>query len=419
MENVVVTGMGLISSLGNTPELMFHNLQQGMCAFRTEPDWQKYVGLSTHVSAPAFAYDAKHLPRHVRRSMSPMSEMAFLATVDALNDAQLTVGRTEGVGQTHYHRPDPMRVGLVMGSTTGSPNYLEAYFKKLIENGGPKGQLSTSFFKVMNHSVATNVALALGYSGPLLSPSSACSTSSQSAVLAMQMIRAGIWDVAVVGGADELHFTSAAVFDTVQASSKHYNDRPQEIPGPFSKNRDGLVVSEGAGIIILESESYARARKARVYAEITGGAYFCDGTHMSQPQSEQMAITMHQALKDARLAPEAMDYVNAHATATSVGDEQEVQAIAAVFGHRSVPVSSLKGHFGHSLAACGAIEIMATIKMMEHSTLIANRNVSELCEEFAGVDLLRENRSKMIHYALSNNFAFGGMNTSLIVKNLM
>jgi 3-oxoacyl-[acyl-carrier-protein] synthase II len=419
MQNVVITGRGLISSLGNSPELMFQNLQQGACAFRSEPDWQKYNGLETYVSAPAYPYNAQSLSRNVRRSMSAMSEMAYLATVDALNDAQLTIGRDENSTHTNFHRPDQLRVGLVMGSTSGSPIYLEAYFKKLFEMGGPKGQMSTSFFKVMNHSVATNVALALGYSGPLISPSSACSTSSQAAILAMQLIRAGVWDVAIVGGADELHFTSVAVFDTVKASSKNYNDRPQDIPGPFSNNRDGLVVSEGAGILVLESESHARSRKAKIYGQLLGGSYFCDGIHMSQPQAEQMALTMREALKDANLSPDAIDYVNAHATATSIGDEQEVQAISSVFTGRKVPVSSLKGHLGHSLAACGTIEIIAILEMMKNKTLICNRNVTEVSPEFSGVDILTQNKKKDIPYVLSNNFAFGGMNTSLIIKNQM
>jgi 3-oxoacyl-[acyl-carrier-protein] synthase II len=351
--------------------------------------------------------------------MSAMSEMGYLATVDALHDAQLSVGRNEVSNQHGYYRPDPMKVGLVMGSTSGSPIYLESYFKKMFENGGPKGQMSTSFFKVMNHSVATNVALALGYSGPLLSPSSACSTSSQAAILAMQLIRAGVFDVAVVGGADELHFTSVAVFDTVKASSKNYNHAPQDIPGPFAKNRDGLVVSEGAGVIILESERHAKARGAKIYAQMMGGTYFCDGIHMSQPQSEQMALTMVEALKDSKISAEAIDYVNAHATATSIGDEQEVRAIGSVFHQKKVPVSSLKGHLGHSLAACGVIEMISIIEMMKHKNLIGNRNVSEVSEDFHKVDILLKNRKSDLNYALSNNFAFGGMNTSLVIKNLM
>jgi 3-oxoacyl-[acyl-carrier-protein] synthase II len=418
MENVVVTGLGVISSLGNTSELMFKNLESGMCAFRSEPEWEKYVGLETFVSAPAHPYDISALPRQCRRSMSPMSEMGFLAAIDALKDAQLNVAR-HADDNNPFFRPNAMKTGLVLGSTSGSPIYLETYFKKMIENHGPKGQMSTSFFKVMNHSVAANVALALDYSGPLLSPSSACSTSSQAVILAMQLIRAGVFDVAVVGGADELHYTSVAVFDTVKASAKNYNHNPQMIPGPFAKNRDGLVVSEGAGVIILESESHAKKRSAKIYAEISGGAYFCDGIHMSQPQADQMAVTMKEALKDAGLNPADIDYVNAHATATQVGDEQEVKAISSVFENQNIPVSSLKGHLGHSLAACGVIEIIAIIEMMKNKKIIGNRNVAEVSPGFEKVNVLTENKKGQINHVLSNNFAFGGMNTSLVVKNLL
>jgi 3-oxoacyl-[acyl-carrier-protein] synthase II len=418
MENVVVTGMGVISSLGNNSELMFKNLEMGTCAFRSEPEWEKYVGLETFVSAPAHAYDISSLSRQCRRSMSPMSEMGYLAAVDALTDAQVNIGRNSDETRPFFS-PDPMKTGLVLGSTSGSPIFLESYFQKIFEQGGPKGQMSTSFFKVMNHSVAANVALALNYSGPLLSPSSACSTSSQAVILAMQLIRAGVFDIAIVGGADELHYTSVAVFDTVNASAKHYNDNPQMIPGPFAINRDGLVVSEGAGVIVLESESHAKKRNAKVYAEISGGAYFCDGIHMSQPQAEQMAITMKQALKDAKITAAEVDYVNAHATATQLGDEQEVKAIISVFEKQKIPVSSLKGHFGHSLAACGVIEIIAIIEMMKNKKIIGNRNVTEVSRDFDKLDILTENRNGPIDYVLSNNFAFGGMNTSVIIKNLL
>lgn len=418
MENVVVTGLGIISSLGNSPELMFKNLEEGMCAFRSEPDWEKYVGLETYVSAPAHPYDVSSLPRHARRSMSPMSEMGYLASKMALVDSGLNISRNLDDGAPGF-RPNLMKTGLVLGSTSGSPIFLESYYKKMLENGGPKGQMSTSFFKVMNHSVAANVALALDYSGPLLSPGSACSTSSQAVILAMQLIRAGVYDVAVVGGADELHYTSVSVFDVVKASAKNYNNNPQMIPGPFAKNRDGLVVSEGAGVIVLESESHAKKRNAKVYAEICGGTYYCDGIHMSQPQAEQMAITMRAALEDAKLDPKDIDYVNAHATATAVGDEQEVRAIASVFDKQNIPVSSLKGHFGHSLAACGVVEIVAIIEMMKNKKMICNRNVSEVSEDFKKIDILTENRKGPINHVLSNNFAFGGMNTSLVVKNLL
>jgi 3-oxoacyl-[acyl-carrier-protein] synthase II len=418
MNNVCITGVGLVSSLGHTPDKLFGNLKKNKCFFQEEPSWKELIGLNTHVSSPAQNYEVSDLPRQVRRSMSPMSKMGYLAAHNALKDAGLTVNRNVNSNSDLY-KTDSLKTLLMMGSTTGSPIFLEEYFTKMIKNGGPAGQLSTSFLKIMNHSVSANVALALGYSGPSISPSSACSTSAQAAIIAMQFIRAGIYDVAIVGGADELHSTSASVFDIARASSCNYNDRPQEIPGPFSKDRDGLVVSEGSGVLILESEEHVNKRGGKVYAQILGGQYMCDGIHMTQPQSCQMAITMEQTLKDANVSKKDIGYVNAHATGTKVGDYEEAKAINSVFGARNVPVSSLKGHLGHSLSACGAIEIISIIEMMKNKMLIGNRNVTEVLDGFPGIDILKSNKQLELSYAISNNFAFGGMNTSLVLKNLM
>ncbi|OUR99676.1 hypothetical protein A9Q84_01235 [Halobacteriovorax marinus] len=418
MENVCITGMGVVSSLGNDSSELFANLKEGKCAFKEFPEWRDYNGLSSFVGAPAQEYDASGLPRNVRRSMSPMSEMAYLATVDALKDAGLDISRN-GTGEEGLFRTNNLKTSLMIGSTSGSPIFLEKYYEKMIKNGGPKGQLSTSFFKIMNHSVAANVALAIGYSGPLIAASSACSSSTQAVVMALQMIRAGIYDVCVVGGADELHHSSVSVFDVVKASSNNYNDNPLDIPGPFDRDRDGLVVSEGAGIIVLESERHVKARGGKVYAHVSGGSFMCDGIHMSQPQSEEMAQTMNLALKDAGQSISEVDYVNAHATSTKVGDIQEIKAIASLGGRADMGVSSLKGHLGHSLAACGAVEIISIIEMMKNKTLIANRNVKNIMEEAEGVNVLTENVEKSIKTVLSNNFAFGGMNTSVIINNLM
>lgn len=406
MEKVFITGRGVVSSLGNNPSDLYRNLEDNKCAFKKMDGWEDYNGLYSHVGAPAFEYEISNLSRNIRRSMSPMSEMAYVATSEALADADLDI------------KLDNLKSVMIIGSTTGSPINLEKYYSKIIENKGPKGQLSTSFFKVMSHTVPTNIALALGYSGPLLSPSSACSTSTQSVVLALQLLRAGIYDVAIVGGADELHYSSVSVFDVVKASSRNFNQNPQDIPGPFSKERDGLVVSEGAGILILESERHMKARGKKPYAEVCGGSYMCDGVHMSQPQRDMMAKTMKNAIEDAGLSPSQISYVNAHATCTTVGDLEEAKGIGAVFEGQNIPVSSLKGHLGHSLAACGTVELISIIEMMKNKKVIGNRNVQNVSEEFDQINVLRNNLSLNPEYVLSNNFAFGGMNASVIIKNL-
>ncbi len=402
---VFVTGMGALSSLGNTVESIFQALLQNQSGIQSFPEWKNYQGLHTHLGAPVPAYDISKIPRSARRTMSRMSEMAVLATLDALNQAQFTL-------QEKKYSP---RIALCLGSTTGSPDSMEAHFKKLFEKGGPEGQLGTTFFKCMSHSVVSNVASALGFYGTAISPSSACATSAQAMIMGWELMQTGLYDIVIAGGADELHYTGAAVFDIVMAASRGYNDRPDLSPRPFDLKRDGLVISEGAAVVVLETEESCKRRKAIPLAEFKGGAYSCDGTHMSQSQKSSMVETIRESLDRTQLSPADIHYVNAHATATLYGDQEEAKAIGEVFGSRT-PVSSLKGHFGHSLAACGALEVIACIKMIESQTLIRTRNLVEIDPECASVLHLKEHLSMPVHTVLSNNFAFGGINSSLILS---
>lgn len=406
---VFITGTGIVSSLGNDVEEVFHNLLQGKSGVVAKPEWEQYNGLNTHLIAPAHPIDSKSIPRKMRRSMSPMAEMATIATRQALKQAGFPEEDT-------WKDIDNRRGIMIMGSTTGSPKTLEDHFKKLFDRGGPENQTSTAFFKIMNHSVPANVALAVGYNGPLLSTGSACSTSSQAMIQAWEMIQSGLYDFAIVGGADEAFYTSAAIFDTVQAASTGYNDRPDDSPRPFDNRRDGLVISEGAGMIIMESEEHMKKRGAKALAEFAGGAYYCDGEHMSQPQRKSMIHTMEWALERAELTTEDVQYVNAHATSTKIGDIEEANAVGELFQQKP-PVSSLKGHFGHSLAACGTIEAICCMEMMTAGILIPNRKLEKLDENCSMIDALQSNREGRFNTVLSNNFAFGGMNTSFILKS--
>lgn len=404
---VYLTGMGLMSSLGNSVDDCFRAIRDNRTGVRAYPEWSQHKGLMSHLGAPVPEYDISRIPRAARRTMSRMSEMAVLATMQALEQASLPCGS----------ELSSTRRLLCLGSTTGSPVTLETYFRKMFEKGGPEGQLSTSFFKCMNHSVASNVAVALGFLGPVLSPSSACSTSAQAVIVGWALLQAGLYDIVIAGGADELHYTSAAVFDVVQAASRKYNDSPEASPRPFDKARDGLVVSEGAGMVVLETEASVRSRGVKPLAELLSGAYLCDGTHMSQPQAPSMGMTMRLALERADLKAGDIDYVNAHATGTTLGDAEEAQATAAVFG-LSTPVSSLKGHLGHSLAACGAIDLIMSVRMIQEGMLLPTRNLSEIDAACAGVRHVREVESAPVRRIMSNNFAFGGMNTSLIISGV-
>ncbi|MCB0393655.1 MAG: beta-ketoacyl-ACP synthase, partial [Bdellovibrionales bacterium] len=262
--------------------------------------------------------------------------------------------------------------------------------------------------------VPANVAVGLGFTGPMLSPSSACSTSSQSIIMGAELIKAGIYDVVIAGGADELDHTSAAIFDIALAASTKYNDKPEYASRPFDSARDGLVVSEGAGIVILESESHAKDRGAKSLGRYLGGAYHCDGSHMTQPQVPAMIKTMNRALKIAKTDVLEVGYINAHATGTVIGDAEEAKAIGQVFGKRPF-VSSLKGHMGHSLAACGALEVIASLKMMDSGKIIATRNLDVVDPDCQSIQLNQKNLDHSVDCVLSNNFAFGGMNTSIVL----
>ncbi len=404
---VFVTGMGAVTSLGHGPKATFAALLAGASGVRAMPEWRQLNGLHSFVAAPAVEYDVSRIPRAVRRSMSRMSEMAAVAAHQALGHADLQPGRAL----------NERRALLAVDSTVGSPQTLEAYFRKMFEKNGPEGQLSTSFFKIMSHSVAANVAAALEYNGALMSPNAACATSTQALILGWEMIRSGSYDLVVAGGADELHSMSVATFDIVQAASRAYNDRPQESSRPFDAGRDGLVVSEGAGVIVLESEKSVLARGARPLAEVLGGAYWCDSSHMSQSSAATMAKVMQLTLERAGLRPRDVDYVNAHATGTLQGDAEEAKAIADVFGD-GIRVSSLKGHLGHSFAACGAIEAMACVEMMNSETLLPTRNLTAVGPGCEGVQHVREVSPAGARRMLSNNFAFGGFNTSLLLSRI-
>jgi 3-oxoacyl-[acyl-carrier-protein] synthase II len=402
---VYISGYGMVSSLGANPQSTFGSLLENRSAIKLIEPWKDLVGLNCFLGAPAVEYDKMTIPRTSRRTMSPMSEMATLSAHQALEMSQIQIKDLEF-----------SRSLMLMGSTTGSPFGMQEYFEKLAENNGPLGQSGTLFFKVMNHSVASNVASALGFNGAVIGPSCACASSAQALIMGWELIQSGLYDIAICGGADELHYLSVAVFDTVYAASRNFNNHPELTPRPFDKKRDGLVVSEGASVIILESESHLNRRKGKALGEFCGGAYLCESSHMSQNNEVQMKNVMNETLKRTQFKTNDIDYISAHATGTLQGDAQEAKAIAGLFGDE-VPVSSLKAHFGHSMAACGAGELILSLKMMEEGLLIGTRNLDEVAEDCSGIYHLRKNTKQNVKTVLSNNFAFGGINTSCIIKS--
>jgi 3-oxoacyl-[acyl-carrier-protein] synthase II len=250
----------------------------------------------------------------------------------------------------------------------------------------------------------------------MIPTSSACTSGSQAIGYAAEAIRLGKADVMIAGGAEELDITDSAVFDTLFATSTK-NDTPHLAPRPYDRDRDGLVIGEGAATLILEEWEHAKARGAVIHAELVGFGTNSDGNHVTQPQAKTMEIALRLALEDAGLAPEAIGLVNGHGTATEWGDIAESQATAKVFGPR-MPIHSLKSYFGHSLGACGSIEAWLGIKMMNDGWVCPTANLMAVDERCAPLDyVMSEGRRLDMDYFMSNNFAFGGINTSLIFRH--
>jgi 3-oxoacyl-[acyl-carrier-protein] synthase II len=286
----------------------------------------------------------------------------------------------------------------------------------LFTTGGLTSLSGSSYLKLMSHTCIANLAQCFEIRGRIIPTVSACVSASQGIGYGYEAIRDGYQDVMLCGGAEELHVLHAGVFDIMFATSTRYNDRPSESPRPFDKDRDGLVVGEGAGTLVLEELEHAKLRGATIHAEILGYGTNCDGTHVTSPSAEGMAGAMRLALADAQLSPERIDYVNAHGTATELGDIAESQATLEVLGDR-VAFSSTKGFTGHTLGACGALEAIFAIAMMRDRFIAPSRNLEALDPRCAKLDyVMREPRSAAPAVVMSNNFAFGGINTSLILK---
>jgi 3-oxoacyl-[acyl-carrier-protein] synthase II len=346
--------------------------------------------------------DEKAVPRESRRSMGRVALLAAAAAERALVHARLN----REVLQSG-------RAGISIGQTVGSPAATELFFETL-RTQGVRGLKSTTFFQLMSHSAAANLALMFKVTGRVWAPAAACASSSQAIGQAYETIRDGYQEVMLCGGAEELHVTTAATFDIVGGTSRAFNDTPAATPRPFDRRRDGLVVGEGAGVLVLEDLSYAVKRGAQILGEVLGFSTQCDGEHMSVPARAGMARTMAACLESAGMRVEDVDYINAHATGTPVGDAVEAQATADIFGER-VPVSSTKGFTGHTLAACGAIEAIFGVLMMRRGFLAPTLNLDDVDPACRGIRHVLEIQESPVRRVLSNNFAFGGVNTSLMI----
>ncbi|WNW13013.1 beta-ketoacyl-ACP synthase [Pseudomonas sp. DTU_2021_1001937_2_SI_NGA_ILE_001] len=405
MKRVVVTGMAGITSLGSDWERIAANFAANRSGIRYMAEWDRFSELNTRLAGPVDDFEVPaHWTRKQLRSMGRVSRLAVAASEQALRDAGLL--------------DDPLirdgRMGTACGSSTGSTEEIKAFGNMLL-NSVADGLNANSYVRMMPHTTAANISIFFGLTGRLIPTSSACTSGSQGIGYAYEAIKFGRLPMMLAGGAEELCPTEAMVFDALYATSLK-NDAPQSSPRPYDTGRDGLVIGEGAGMLVLEELQHALARGARIHAEIVGFGSNADGAHSTRPEQVTMRRAMELALQDAALAPGAIGYVNGHGTATEQGDIAETLATCELFGPR-MPISSQKSFLGHTLGACGALESWFSIEMLKRDHYIHTLNLEHIDPQCGELDYLKDApRAMSNEYVMNNNFAFGGVNTSLIFR---
>ncbi|WP_085595626.1 MULTISPECIES: beta-ketoacyl-ACP synthase [unclassified Pseudomonas] len=405
MKRVVVTGMAGITALGNDWDSLVERFAANLSGIRRMDEWDRFSELNTRLAGPIDDFQVPgHWTRKQLRSMGRVSRLAVAAAEQALADAGLLGDPSIKDG----------RMGVACGSSTGSTEEIKAFGNMLL-NSVAEGLNANSYVRMMPHTTAANISIFFGLTGRLIPTSSACTSGSQGVGYAYEAIKFGRLPMMVAGGAEELCPTEAMVFDALYATSLK-NDAPHSSPRPYDCDRDGLVIGEGGGMLVLEELEHALARGARIHAEIVGFGSNADGQHTTRPEQATMRRAMELALEDAALAPAAIGYVNGHGTATEQGDIAETQATSSLFGNR-MPISSQKSFLGHTLGACGALESWFSIEMLKRDLYVHTCNLDRVDPRCGELDYLQGGLRAMSHeYVMNNNFAFGGVNTSLIFR---
>ncbi len=400
---VVVTGMGVVSPLGNDVETAFARLREKRNCVEKLDGLEEFEGLNSHLAALSHFVRPERYTRKVIRTMGEVSILALNATEQAIAQAGLTEAELQSG-----------RCGVAYGSCSGSIEpmldlYSMAATKKV------RNVNSGTYLKLMPQTTAVNLSVHFKTHGRLVPTNTACTSGSLALGNAAELIRWGVQDVMLAGGAEEFSPAQVAVFDTLYATSLR-NDAPQTTPSPYDVDRDGLVIGDGAATFVLEEYEHAKRRGAKILAELVGFAETTDGTHVTNPNAETMASALKSALADAGIDGGAIGYVSGHGTATRAGDIAETAATREVFG-RAVPISSLKSYMGHTLGACGALESAMLVKSLETGWFPPTLNLSRPDPACAELDyLMGEGRRIDAEYVMNNNFAFGGVNTSLVFR---
>lgn len=407
MRRIVVTGMGIASPLGSTVKSAFDRLKKYENCIEHWDRLDEYERLNTSLGSFVSGFEVpEHFTRKVRRTMGEVSLMSTVTAEDALKDAGLLGDDIITNGRT----------GVSYGSSTGSLDAVLDFYSMCIDKE-VKLLNSGSYIKMMPQTAAVNISLYFKTHGRLIPTSTACTSGAMGIGYAYEAIKDGYADVMIAGGAEEIHPTQVGVFDTLYATSSK-NDTPKLTPSPFDKDRDGLVIGEGAGTLILEEYERAKSRGAKIYAEIAGFATNTDGTHITNPNKDMMAEVMRQSLNNAGISVNEIGYVNAHGTGTINGDIAESLATEMIFG-KNIPISSIKSYTGHTLGACGAIEAILSIEMMNKKWFAPTLNLNNVDENCGQLDYItKEGRIIDTEYVMTNNFAFGGINTSIILKRV-
>lgn len=404
-KRVVVTGMGGLTSLGHDWPAIRARMRAGESGVRRMPEWDDMRSMHTRLAAPVAPWTPPpHYTRKRTRSMGPVALMAVRASELALEDAGLLGAPLLGSGA----------VGIAHGACAGSAEAI-CDFGELRATRNLRSINSRTYVQMMSHTGAVNMSLFFGITGRLIPTTSACTSGSQGIGFAFEAIQAGRQVAMLAGGAEELSIGTTGMFDRLFATSTR-NDAPHTTPRPFDRDRDGLVVGEGACTLVLEELEHARARDARIHAEVIGFGTNTDAAHVTQPLAERMRQVMQLALDSAALSTADIDHVSAHGTATDRGDVAEAEATHALFG-AAVPVTALKSYFGHTLGACGALEAWLGIEMMREGWLAPTLNLEHPDPACAPLDhVTGAGRALETRHFMSNNFAFGGINTSLIFR---
>jgi len=404
---VVITGCSAITPIGHRKDEIVKHLVEGVSGvkkIRTDDLLSGYIncGVFGTVDYPV-EYDFK---RQNRKTMGPVSYYACQVAKEVLENSGLDNSFiTSG------------RLGVAFGSTHGSPSVQREIYKSFFSESRSKFSSigAVDYLKSMVHTTAVNITKMFGITGRVISSSTACTTSSQSIGFGYETIKYGMQDAMLCGGADEYDTTTVAVFDNLLACSTEFNDTPHLTPRPFDQQRDGLVVGEGTGAVLLEEYEFAKKRGAHILAEIIGFSCNNNGGDLILPNIVGVTETIRLGLKDAGISADSVDFISAHGTATKMGDVIEAQAMGRVYGDSPV-VTGLKSYMGHTMGSCGAIEMIITLYMMEEGFIAPTLNLDKVDERCAMISHAKEILESDIRIAAIQNFAFGGVNTSLIIK---